>query len=399
MKNYNLLITNILKYFICIFISTYFFSCSSASEEVQPTSIKSIPLSPSNLTGIVSTTSISLSWNDNSKNEEGFTIERKTGDNSGNFEVIGTVNSNQTNYVDSNFYTSDILQYRIRAFNSIGTSPEYSNLFTYELKLPEWTIIQDDKFEKSLILQGIDDVFDGKVLTSKVRNLKYFKMEHTRVKDITGIENFVSLEFLLLWDNDFTTINVTQMKRLKILGLSECPVSSIDLTQNTELVEIDFQHNANRFDDPTYPYGKTVGFTSLDLSKNGNMERIYIWTNRITSLDVSKCVNLTDLWIGGSMSQYNKAGGGNPIETLDLSNNSKLNVLVADGCNLKNLNIKNTANKGVPRTCITKNNPNLLQIKVSDVNRINTWRNTLNAAGSPIYNVWYSKDDITQYVE
>lgn len=264
--------------------------------------------------------------------------------------------------------------------------------------LPEWTNIPNAAFENYLISKGIDNIQDGRVLTSNISSITYFRMEHTHIPDVTGIENFVNVEVLLLWENDFTTINLTKMKRLKILGLSECPLSSIDLTQNTELVEIDFQNNANRFDDPTYPYGKTLGFTSLDLSKNVNMERIYIWTNRLTSLDVSKCPNLTDLWIGGSMNQYNKTGGGNPIENLDLSQNHMLNILVADGCNLKNLNIKNTANNGVPRTCITKNNPNLLQIKVSDVNRINTWRNTLNA-GSPIYNVWYSKDAITQYVE
>lgn len=264
--------------------------------------------------------------------------------------------------------------------------------------LPEWTNIPNAAFETFLISKGIDDIADGKVLTSKITAITDFRMEHTHITDVTGIENFINLEVLLLWQNDFTTINVTKMKRLKILSLSECPVNSIDLTQNIELVEIDFQHDATRFQDPTYPFGKTVGFTSLDLSKNVKMERIYIWTNRLKSLDVSNCPNLTDLWIGGSMNQYNKAGGGNPIENLDLSRNTRLNVLVADGCNLKNLNIKNTANSGVPRTCITKNNPNLLQIKVSNINNINTWRNTLHS-GSPIYNVWYAKDDITQYVE
>ena len=123
---------------------------------------------------------------------------------------------------------------------------------------------------------GLDDVFDGKVLTSKVSNLKLFRMEHTHVKNITGIESFVSVENLFLWDNDFTTIDLSRNTKLKILGLSECPVSNVDLSKNTELIEIAFQHSSSRWNDPTYPFGKTVGIKSLDLSKNTKIQGFII---------------------------------------------------------------------------------------------------------------------------
>ena len=265
--------------------------------------------------------------------------------------------------------------------------------------LPEWTNIPNIKFENSLISQGIDDVVDGRVLTSKISSLTFFRMEHTHVEDITGIENFVNLEVLLLWQNDFTSIDLTKLKKLKILGLGECPLDTVDLSQNTELIELDFQANSQRANDPTYPYGKTLGFTSLDLTHNVKIERIYIWTNRITELDVSMLPNLTDLWIGGSEFWSGGTGGGNPIETLDLSNNPKLNVLVADGCNLKSLNIKNTANNGVPRTCITKNNPELFEIKVNNVNAVQAWRNSYTPAGSLVSEIWWFKDTFTNYIE
>ena len=263
--------------------------------------------------------------------------------------------------------------------------------------LPEWTKIPDDKFEKSLISQGIDDIADGKVLTSKVSSLKFFRMEHTHVKDITGIESFISLETLFLWQNDFTKIDVSHNTKLKILGLSECPINSIDLSKNTELVEIDFQHDSQRANDSTYPFGKTIGLTSLDLTYNTKMERIYVWSNRLTSLDISMCPNLTDLWISGG---YEDKGSGNPIESIDLSRNPKFNVLVASNCKLKTLNIKGTANNGVPRTCITKGNPLLTQIKVNSVDAINKWRATAaGAGGALVSDGWYLKDDHTVYVE
>lgn len=564
-----------MKQFTFLFFCSIFFSCSSVNDENLPVVSNRIPQSPSNLIGIINSTSLSLSWSDNSNNEKGFVIEKKSGPNSVNFEVIGEVNSNQTNYIDSNFNESSLSQYRVKAFNDIGTSAEYSNIFIHEpvaisvtigtqvwniknldvvtyrdgtpipqvsdpaqwsslttgawcyynndssnnssvgklynwyavagifdeasktdvtkrkqlapigtiakndewlelqfalnssgqnfkflnggyrningsyegigsrgyywtstpfgndaawsrtnnlsgdivynkmglsvryleqkntstntYGLPEWTLIPDDKFEKSLIEQDIDDVFDGKVLTSKVSNLKLFRMEHTHVKDITGIESFVSVENLFLWDNDFTSINLSKNTKLKILGLSECPINSIDLSKNTELIEIDFQHSSVRAKDPTYPFGKTVGLTSLDLSKNTKMERIYVWVNRLTSIDVSMCPNLTDLWISGG---YGDRGSGNPIENIDLSNNPQFNVLVASDCNLKTLNIKGTANNGVPRTCITKGNPQLAQIKVTNVNAINNWRSTTSGAGGTLVSEgWYLKDDHTIYVE
>jgi Leucine-rich repeat (LRR) protein len=260
----------------------------------------------------------------------------------------------------------------------------------------EWTQIPDNKFETGLIELGFDDVIDGKVLTNNIANIVTLRLEHKRIQNISGIEAFKNLEFLFLWDNDFTEINVRNLKKLKILGLSECPLNTVDLSQNTELVEIDFQNASQRATDPTYAYGKTKGFVTLDLKYNTKLERIYIWTNRIKELDVSMCPNLTDLWIGGSGSG---TGSGNPIEKLDLSNNPILNTIVLDNCNLNYLNIKNTASGGVPRICTTFANPNLLEIKVSSLVRINAYRSTLNSEGIPMSEVSYKKDAHTNYVE
>lgn len=255
-------------------------------------------------------------------------------------------------------------------------------------QLPEWTLIPDQAFENALIALNHDDVQDGRVLTSRITAITTLKIEHKRIKNISGIENFIGLEFLSLWDNDFTTINVRSLKKLRILGLSECPVSEIDLSQNTELIEIAFQHNADRTSDPTYQYGKTLGFTRLDLRHNVKLQRVYVWANRLTTLDVSMLPKLTDLWVSF-----------NPIETLDLSKNPMLNVIDVESCALKNLNIKGTARNGVPRTCVTKGNSRLFEIKVNNVNAINTYRLTLTPAGYPVSDTWYAKDAHTLYVE
>jgi len=271
--------------------------------------------------------------------------------------------------------------------------------------LPTWTETPDPVFEQVLIDRGFDDVLDGKVLTSNISTITGFEspdgtimgqiarmFEKKNITNTKGLENFIGLQFISFWQCPITTIDVSNLKRLKILGLSECPIDgTVDISQNLQLVELNFQGNSDRADDPTYPFGKTLGFTSLDISNNTKLERIYIACNRITSLDVSQNSKLTNLW-----AQHN------PIESLDFSNNNpNLNVIVLEGCSLNYLNIKGTARNGVPRTCITYNNPNLYQIQVDNVAAINAWRASFPNPGIPttVADVWYKKDDHTIYVE
>jgi Bacterial Ig domain len=73
----------------------------------------------------VNAASLQLTWSDNSQNENGFDIERKTG-TTGTFSILATLDPDKTTYTDSNLPDSTTYCYRLRAFNSIGGSP-YSN--------------------------------------------------------------------------------------------------------------------------------------------------------------------------------------------------------------------------------------------------------------------------------
>ena len=87
----------------------------------------------------------------------------------------------------------------------VSTTPPPTVNFS---NLPEWTTIPDANFENALINKGIDDVFDGKVLTTKVSHLTTLKIEHAGITNTKGIESFLSLEVLSFWDNNFTTIDL-----------------------------------------------------------------------------------------------------------------------------------------------------------------------------------------------
>ena len=85
-----------------------------------------VPSAPSNLTGTaMSTSQINLAWSDNSNNESGFKIERKTG-LSGTWSQIDTVGSNVKSYQNTGLSVGTTYYYRVRAFNSVENSG-YSN--------------------------------------------------------------------------------------------------------------------------------------------------------------------------------------------------------------------------------------------------------------------------------
>jgi titin len=83
------------------------------------------PSKPSNLTGMADSASeISLTWTDNSGDEDGFKLERKA--EGGSYTEIATPTSNATSFADSSVSPDKTYAYRVRSFNSMGYS-DYSN--------------------------------------------------------------------------------------------------------------------------------------------------------------------------------------------------------------------------------------------------------------------------------
>lgn len=97
---------------------------SNYSNEVSVTTV-ALPAAPSGLTAKVASSSrISITWKDNSNNETGFKIERKTA--GGSYTQIATVGVNATSYISTGLSNNTRYYYRVRAYNTAGNS-NYSN--------------------------------------------------------------------------------------------------------------------------------------------------------------------------------------------------------------------------------------------------------------------------------
>jgi len=92
---------------------------NSGAVTTPPTPPGVPPAPPSNLHAVGNCWDVQLTWEDNSDNENGFYIYRKTGDQYVQFDYVGP---NITNYLDTDLFCGELWCYKVSAYNSSGES-------------------------------------------------------------------------------------------------------------------------------------------------------------------------------------------------------------------------------------------------------------------------------------
>tara|TARA_B100001287_G_scaffold265439_1_gene258335 strand:+ start:690 stop:2681 length:1992 start_codon:yes stop_codon:yes gene_type:complete len=136
-----------------------------------------------------------------------------------------------------------------------------------------YTVIADENFEQALIDQEIDDVLDGQVLTSSISTVERLEISDTEISDLSGIEDFTSLNYLSCNDNNLTSIDLSQNTALDTLKMYYNELTSLDLSNNTLLVYLNCSGNQ---------------LASLDLSNNTQLIHVEAYDNQLLSMDVSE---------------------------------------------------------------------------------------------------------------
>ena len=72
-----------------------------------------------------------------------------------------------------------------------------------------YTCIPDPNFEQALIDLGYDDVVDGQVSTANISDVDSLNVNSKGITDLTGIDDFSDLNYLYCYDNQLTSLDVS----------------------------------------------------------------------------------------------------------------------------------------------------------------------------------------------
>ena len=140
----------------------------------------------------VSSSQINLTWEDNSSEEDGFRLERKTG--SGEYTEISIIPSNETSFNDTGLDADTIYFYRIRAFNNNGISNYSDEVSAMTDKLISSTFIIDHK----IIDHNCTDITQiPEEAINKIKNTLHIAYAHTShgsqlTTGMTGMIQFIN---------------------------------------------------------------------------------------------------------------------------------------------------------------------------------------------------------------
>ena len=101
------------------------------------------------------------------------------------------------------------------------------------------TYVPDDNFEQALIDLGYDSgPLDDYVPTANINTVTSLNVSNKGISDLTGIEAFSTLEVLNCTHNLLTSIDVTQNTALIQLSTEFNNLIGLDVTQNTALTNL-----------------------------------------------------------------------------------------------------------------------------------------------------------------
>ena len=150
-------------------------------------------------------------------------------------------------------------------------------LFSQNVNIP------DANFLAALIEKGVDTNNDLLISYTEAEAVTFLDVSVKSISDMTGLEAFVNLDFLVCNDNELTSLDVSNNAALMWLYCEDNQLTSLDVSNNAGLWEFDCSGNQ---------------LTSLDVSNNTSLESLFCSGNDLTNLDVSNNTALTSLTCG-----------------------------------------------------------------------------------------------------
>ncbi len=196
----------------------------------------------------------------------------------------------------------------------------------YVLKIAGSSVLTEEKARQIEVLDVSDDniqevLGDRAPITSLmgIRYLRYVKdlnCSGQELKKTLNLEQNSRVEKLNCSGNQLTGLWFHTGSSLRYLDCSVNQFTALDLSKNPELTELSCSSNK---------------LTALDLSANKKLQKIVAQTNALTTLDTRNLPELTHLYLWGN----------DDLRSIDVSKNTKLEILSAAHGKLTSLDVSN----------------------------------------------------------
>jgi len=196
------------------------------------------------------------------------------------------------------------------------------------LGFSQTTLIPDPNFEQALIDLGYDTApINGSVPTANISNVTYLAVNNKNIADLTGIEDFTALTYLVCPDNQLTNIDISQNTALSGLRCSNNQLTSLDVSYNALTLLMCFNNQ----------------LSSLELNNNVELEYLECGINQLTSLDLSNNSALLAFFCeSNQLSSLDVRNGNNTdVDVMGSTNNPNLTCFYVDDADYSNANWTN----------------------------------------------------------
>lgn len=231
---------------------------------------------------------------------------------------LNMVNGNNTNISNGDFIaTNNPLLSCVKVDDAIWSTTNWTNIDAttgFSDTYCRYTNILDPVFETRLGTLGYDDVNgDGKVPTALIEEVTDLFILSFDLSDLTGIEDFLALETLSCSGGSLTSVDLSNNTQLRAVNFSNNNINTLDVSNSLALEELELRGN---------------NLSSINVSNNVALKVLNLSGNNITSLNVSNSPLLDDLDVSG-----------NNLTSLDLTHNTALLELNLEGLNLTTIDL------------------------------------------------------------
>ncbi|RPG59870.1 MAG: hypothetical protein CBD51_002425 [Flavobacteriales bacterium TMED191] len=150
------------------------------------------------------------------------------------------------------------------------------------LNFGQQTFVPDDAFEQALINFNIDPnpILDDSVPTAIISTLANLAIDNKGINDLTGIEDFIYLDYLNCEGNNLEELNLSGNSLLTFLDCSNNNLNELSLTNNALLNTLNCSNN---------------NLNNLNISNCIELSHLQCDNNNLNELDVSNNTELIGL--------------------------------------------------------------------------------------------------------